>query len=77
MIITYPAAYHGVRNQYKWLYDISQFMSDLCKICPVYYVDGNHEVNLKTALDGSYSEIYKKYIKEIENAGAKIIKGLT
>ena len=73
LITTYPIAYHGVRGDYKWLGVIVQFLCELNKVCPIYYVDGNHEVNLKTALDGAYNDIYTKYIAAIKEAGVNII----
>lgn len=73
MIITYPAAYYGVRNQYQWLDDICDFLSELNKICKVYYVDGNHEINLRTALDGAYYKIYERYISEIKRTGTVVL----
>lgn len=73
LIITYPAAYYGVRNQYQWLDEICDFLVQLNKICKVYYVDGNHEINLRTALDGAYRKIYERYIFEVERTGTIVL----
>lgn len=73
LIITYAAAYHGVRNQYQWLDDICDFLMELNKICKVYYVDGNHEINLKHALDGAYFEIYKRFISAVKQTGTVVL----
>lgn len=73
LIITYPAAYYGVRNQYQWLDEICDFLAQLNKICKVYYVDGNHEINLRTALNGAYRKIYERYIFEVERTGTIVL----
>lgn len=73
LLITYPAAYNGVRNRYNWLEEICNLIARLSELCPVYYVDGNHEQNLKTALNYAYLSIYEKYIQSIQNSGAVII----
>lgn len=73
LITTYPAAYRGVRNQYQWLEDLKYFLMDLAEIAPTYYVDGNHEENLMTALDGMYFDIYTKYIEAIKVSRVRIL----
>lgn len=73
LITTYPAAYCGVRNRYQWLDDLKWFLLSLVEIAPTYYVDGNHEENLMTALNGMYVDIYRKYIEAIKTSGVKIL----
>jgi len=50
---------------------VQAFMTELAKISPVYYSNGNHEQRLK-----EYPEVYgsyEEYVKELLNAGIKLL----
>lgn len=49
------------------------FVSNLTKLCPVYYALGNHEQRLKDRPD-DYQADYIEYKKELENRGVKFLE---
>lgn len=50
-----------------------EFVSQLTKICPVYYANGNHEFRMKINPD-VYGDIYAKYKSKLENAGVVFLE---
>lgn len=73
LLCTYDAAYYGVRNIYNWLERLQKFCINLRKVCPIYYVDGNHELILKTAINCAYLDIYEKYISILRKSGVVVL----
>lgn len=53
--------------------DAAKFVGDLCKICPVYYVNGNHEQRYKED-KVKYGGMYERYKKQICDAGVILLE---
>jgi len=51
---------------------VQAFLTEIAKICPVYYSNGNHEQRLKE--DPKIYGSYEEYIKELIPAGVKILE---
>lgn len=54
------------RKMWKNFRNSAELVNNLCKICPVYYANGNHEQRMKEQPD-VYGESYRKYREAIEN----------
>ena len=50
-----------------------RFVSQLTKLCPVYYANGNHEFRMKIYPE-TYGDAYKQYKESLENAGVKFLE---
>lgn len=53
--------------------DAADFVERLCEICPVYYVNGNHEQRMKEYRE-RFGDTYERYRRRICGAGAILLE---
>ena len=55
----------------KWMKNSLSLMRRLTEICPVWFVQGNHELRMEYYEE--LTDFYKKFIEEMENAGVHFL----